>query len=295
MKDLNNDIVILGHTSYIGKHLFKYLKKKYNPKKIVGLNSKNIDLTKKIKVQKLKKYINSNTIVLLLSANKSQKNTAINILNDNFKIIYNLSFFFIKNPPKKLLYFSSQVVFGESVNNLNTHEDTKMDPTSYYGLSKIIGENIFKNIFKNLTNSNLVILRMPRIYGEGDDINNYGPTKFSYLASKNKNIKIWGDGEELREYIYIGDLIKIIDKIIYSRFSGILNIASGTVYSFITLIRIIEKINNKKIRISKLHRTEKKVNHIFNNKKFKEIFPNFKFTNMKVGLKILIKDFKKNL
>ena len=78
---------------------------------------------------------------------------------------YNL-FEYLKNKfPRQIIFVSSQVVFGENVNNLKTRENTKNIANSYYGLSKIIAENLINITFKNNLNK-FIILRMPRIYGQ---------------------------------------------------------------------------------------------------------------------------------
>ena len=282
------NLVILGSTSFIGKHLFKKFKGKYI---VHGFGSKDIDLIKKNEISKLKKYINSETIVLILSANKLQKNASIDVLNQNFQMYSNLINLFNSYEPKKVIFFSSQVVFGEYINNNRTKERTKQNPNTYYGLSKIIGEKLIEFRFKN-HKSKYVIIRMPRIYGPNDSINNYGPTQFVYNHLKKIPIKIWGDGKELREFIHINDIVNIIEIIISTNINGLLNISSGKAHRFIDIIKSIEKITNKRVKYFHAQRTGKSVNHIFDNSHFIRKFPKYKFININEGIKQLLKDNK---
>ncbi len=287
---LKNNIIILGHTSFIGSNLFNHFKnkKKY---KVKGFNSKTLNLKKKSELKKLNNYINDNSIIIILSANKKQKGAGINVLKDNFKMYYNLFEYLKNNIPRQIIFVSSQVVFGENVNNLKTRENTKNIANSYYGLSKIIAENLIKITFKNSLNK-FIVLRMPRIYGPNDNINNYGPTQFTFRAMRKQKINIWGSGKELREYIHINDIIKIFDKIVDSKINGTINIASGKPYSFVDIITVLQNLLNYKISYDHVKRTGTLVNHVFDNTNFKKYFKNYKFIDLNSGIKSLIEKNK---
>ena len=286
------NLLILGHTSFIGNHLTNYFKnkKQFNVK---GFNSKTLNLTKNSNLKKLNPYIND-SIVIILSANKTQKGAGLNVLKENFLMNFNLINYIKNKKVKKIIYVSSQVVFGENINNIKTIEKTKNIASSYYGLSKIIAENNLKITFQD--NPKLfTIIRMPRIYGPSDSIKNYGPTKFASLALNNEIIKIWGSGKELREFIHVDDIVKIFNKIINLNIYGEINIASGNAYSFIDVISEIEKILRRKVKFVSQKRTGKLVNHVFDNTKFKKTFKNFKFIDLSKGIKDIIskRDFTK--
>lgn len=282
---INNNIIILGHTSFIGKHLMNFFKNKKNYV-VRGYNSKSINLTKKNHLKKLDPYIN-NSIVIVLSANKTQKGAGSNVLKENFLMYFNLINYIKSKQVKKIIYVSSQVVFGEDVNNLKTTENTKNIASSYYGLSKIIAENNLRITFKE--NPKLfTIIRMPRIYGPGDSIKNYGPTKFVSSVLNKEIITIWGKGDELREFIHIDDIVRIFHKIIDKNIYGNINIASGKSYTFIDVILAIEKILKKKVNYTFKKRDGKLVNHVFDNSKFNKTFKNYKFIDLQKGIKDLI-------
>ena len=282
------NIIILGSTSFIGKKLLSNLKKKYQ---VLGFGSKQIDLTKKKELSKLNKYINPDSIILVLSANKLQKGASIKILDQNYKMYSNLFSLLEKNIPKKIIFFSSQVVFGEYVNNNNTKENTKQIPNTYYGLSKIIGEKLLELKFKG-NKKKYTIMRLPRIYGPDDSVDNYGPTQFVYNFLQRKQIKVWGDGKERREFIHISDVVKITELLFNSKIYGPINICSGQSYRFIDIIKIIKKITGKKVNYFNANRTGDSVNHILNNSYFNKKFPNYKFKNLHTGIIELLRDKK---
>ena len=54
-----------------------------------------------------------------------------------------------------------------------------------------------------LTGANL---RPTLIYGTDDPHNSYGPNSFYRLATKNEDIVLYGEGEELRDHVHIDDV-----------------------------------------------------------------------------------------
>ena len=285
MKKIN--YIVLGNTGFIGKNLENYLLRK---KKIVkGFASKKINLLIKAKALKLSKFINSKTIIFFLSFNKNQKNATVEDLQKNLLLTKNFLEVLNKNKPKSVLFFSSQSIYGENTNNTNTTEKTLPDPTSFYGIAKYTAERMMTKycLEKKIP---LIIVRIPRVYGLGDDVNNYGPMKFTDFFKKKKTLTLWGDGSEKRDYLYIDDLNEILLKLIKKNFTGLVNICSGTAHSFLQIIKHIESLTKQRYKLKKRRRSRPKVDHIINNKFLKQIIGDYKFTSLKSGLSLLIKN-----
>ena len=285
MKKIN--YIVLGNTGFIGKNLENYLLRK---KKIVkGFASKKINLLIKAKALKLSKFINSKTIIFFLSFNKNQKNATVEDLQKNLLLTKNFLEVLNKNKPKSVLFFSSQSIYGENTNNTNTTEKTLPDPTSFYGIAKYTAERMMTKycLEKKIP---LIIVRIPRVYGLGDNVNNYGPMKFTDFFKKKKTLTLWGDGSEKRDYLYIDDLNEILLKLIKKNFTGLVNICSGTAHSFLQIIKHIESLTKQRYKLKKKRRSRPKVDHIMNNKFLKQIIGDYKFTSLKSGLSLLIKN-----
>ena len=235
-------LIILGHTSFVGQRFVNHMQQKYVDIKIIGLSSTDVNLTCREEVEKLSQFIDSDTTVVMLSANKRQSGAGINDFVQNTKMTENLCRLMEKHPPKRFVFLSAQVVYGENTHNTNTTEKTPVDPTSYYGMAKFISERLFWKTFDSLKQSSLLIIRIPRIYGPGANRNDYGPTMFTYNAFKKAPFTIWGDGLELRDYVFIDDLTDIVDKLLFNAFDGIVNIASGKTYSFIDVLKTVESV-----------------------------------------------------
>ena len=286
-----NNFLVLGNTGFVGKHLHLYLNKKIKKDKIYGFGSKKIDLSNDKKAKKLSKFINKKSIIFFLSFNKTQRNATVKDLEKNLSIIKNFNKIIEVKKPKKIIFFSTQSVYGEDTNNLNTTEKTLPDPTSYYGIAKYLAERLLKKICDE-KEIPLVVARIPRVYGEGDSIKNYGPTMFLDNFVKGNDFSVWGNGEEKRDYIYINDLNNIIFKLANNSFKGLINVCSGKSYSFRNIITILEKVSNKKIKIKKMKRTREKVHHIMNNALLKKVIGGYKFTHLEQNLDKLYNKYK---
>ena len=285
MKKIN--YIVLGNTGFIGKNLENYLLRK---KKVVkGFASKKINLLIKAKALKLSKFINSKTIIFFLSFNKNQKNATGEDLQKNLLLTKNFLEALNKNKPKSVLFFSSQSIYGENTNNSNTTEKTLPDPTSFYGIAKYTAERMVTK-YCSEKKIPLIIVRIPRVYGLGDDVNNYGPMKFTDFFKKKKTLTLWGDGSEKRDYLYIDDLNEILLKLIKKNFTGLVNICSGTAHSFLQIIKHIESLTKQRYKLKKKRRSRPKVDHIMNNKFLKQIIGDYKFTSLKSGLSLLIRN-----
>jgi len=270
------------------------MQQKYLDINILGLSSKDVNLTCVEEVEKLSQFIDSDTTVIMLSANKRQTGAGINDFIQNIKMTENLCRLMVRYPPKRFVFFSTQVVYGENTHNTNTTEKTKVDPTSYYGMAKFISERLFWKTFNSLKHCSLITVRIPRIYGPGANRNDYGPTMFTYNALKKDPITIWGDGLELRDYVFIDDLIDIVDKLLFNAFDGVVNIASGKTYSFIDVLKIVESVCKCNVKVEYKQRTRSKVDHVINISNLKTLIGDYKFTPLDEGINVMCHYLKSN-
>lgn len=111
------------------------------------------------------------------------------------------------SPNTRILFPSSQLVYG-SPTSLPVNEDAKTSPTSIYGTHKLTIENYFR-LYHEVFGLKTVSLRIPNPYGPRQSLNHtYGIVNyFLGLALRKEPIKIYGSGEQLRDYIFIDDLV----------------------------------------------------------------------------------------
>lgn len=137
----------------------------------------------------------------------------------------------------RTLLVSTDEVYG-SIENLEANEAFNLDPSSIYSASKASADIIGIANYKT-HNQDLVISRC---------CNNYGPfqnsEKFIPLAIENlisgKNVPVYGDGLNVREWIHISDHVSALLLILkLGKPGSIYNIGTFDRYSNIELLRLI--------------------------------------------------------
>lgn len=287
-------IIVLGHTGFIGKNVFVALKKKYQKNKIIhlrGLSSGQADLTNKSSIKKLKREIANNSIIIICSAIKSNYGNSLEILKKNVRMIENIASSILGKSIKKIIYLSSNAVYGVYKNHKLINEKAQISTDTYYSVSKYISEEILKLALGEKNKKKIIILRPTIVYGANEGLTAGSPSGFLKLLKNKKKISIWGNGSEIREFLYVEDLTKIIVKLISKNFSGILNVG-GLPSSYFNLIKKISKILKTKPNLNNKKRTVPKVNKTYSKKLIKKIFPNIKLTSIESGIhKTLRKEF----
>lgn len=107
-----------------------------------------------------------------------------------------------------LIYISSDAVYEDSLKKMT--ENSSIKPNSLHGIMHCVREDLLKLYFKN----NLSIVRPTLVYGPQDTHNGYGPNYFARNALQNRNIHVFGNGEELRDHVYIDDVSQLIFEIL---------------------------------------------------------------------------------
>tara|TARA_B100000029_G_C17483815_1_gene926484 strand:+ start:443 stop:1315 length:873 start_codon:yes stop_codon:yes gene_type:complete len=270
-------VVILGTSGIIASNLIREIKK--TNIKVLAIGRKEIDLKSKDAYRSLSNRINKSDTIVFISAEAPVKN--LMMLSNNLKICSNVFKALEKKKIRQLIYVSSDAVYSDIKKKIN--EKSEILPTSLHGFMHMTREKILKSKFEKI----LCILRPTLIYGKGDTHNGYGPNRFINLANKNKNIKLFGRGEELRDHIYIEDIVKIIIECIIKKATGVLNLASGKVYSFDYLAKAIIRLSKSKSKVLKTKRVGKMPHNgyrPFNIKSLKENFPRVKIGSLKKNL-----------
>lgn len=109
---------------------------------------------------------------------------------------------------KKVVHASTGSVYGEA---LYYPQDEKhpLSPASYYGVSKLAGEN-YVLLFGRLYNMDVTVLRYFHIYGPRQEYSDVGGVVsiFGRKAIENQPLIIFGDGTQQRSFTYVKDVIR---------------------------------------------------------------------------------------
>jgi len=278
-------ILILGHTGFVGNHLERYFRHFSPEVEIVGRSLPDMDLTKEKEVFGLSDLLSLETAVIMCAAIKRQFGDNLDTFLQNLMMAINLSRLLEKHSVRRFIFFSSTAVYGEDVHNTDITEKTPVSPTSYYGMAKYTSERIFSKVIGQLKDCSFLILRPALIYGPSDESVTYGPAGFIKAALRKEQITLWGDGAEMREFIFIEDIVKIVYRLTFSEYDGVLNIVSGKSYSFKYAIKIISSLFPYELKLSTKERTKAKVDNEFNNAHFIHLLKDFSFTNLEEGIR----------
>ena len=144
----------------------------------------------------------------------------------------------------KLVFTSSAAVYGELSDV--AREDLKPNPISFYGATKLEGEKLCMRYHEEY-GTDIVVLRLFNVFGERAK---GGVVKiFLERAREGKPLIIYGDGEAVRDFIYVGDVVDALIKAALSeKASGrILNIGSGKPTKVRELAEVVAKETGVKI------------------------------------------------
>ncbi len=282
-------IIVLGNSGFIGKHLESYLVNQFPDIKVIGYSTKDIDLTDEKDAQKLVKDFDLNTAVVMCSMVKKEFGDNLDSYVKNLTMAINLCRVLDVATVKRFVYVSSTAVYGEDIENTSITEQTYIQPTSYYGMAKYASENLFQKVFSSKHAGKLLILRPPFVYGAKDRSQAYGPAGFIKKALANEKVILWGDGMELREFIYIDDLLDVVGRMLLGGHTGVINVVSGMKYNFKDILDIIETQLKTTLCIETRERTKNKANHCFSNNLIKSLLPGIIFTSLDKGISNTIK------
>jgi nucleoside-diphosphate-sugar epimerase len=122
----------------------------------------------------------------------------------------------------KVVYASSAAVYGELKNP--AVEDMTPNPLNFYGYTKLEAE---KECLRYSNSVDVTILRLFNVYGERARAGVV--KKFLESASLHRPLTVYGDGENVRDFIYVGDVVEAFYKAYIEKSASgkIINIGSG--------------------------------------------------------------------
>jgi len=104
-------------------------------------------------------------------------------------------------------------------------EKHPLNPRTFYGLSKLAGEQYLQMIAQQ-RGFNLTVLRLTQVYGPGEPVIKAIP-RFINALGKHEPPIIYGDGSDVRDYLYVEDAVNAIVLALANDQPGTYNIATG--------------------------------------------------------------------
>jgi UDP-glucose 4-epimerase len=153
---------------------------------------------------------------------------------------------------KRVMYSSTSAAYGGNPNpNIETQPDDCLNP---YSVSKVSGEKLCK-MYTNLYGLPTIIFRYFNVYGERQPIRGqYAPVIGIFLRqnSSGEPLTIVGNGNQRRDFVYVGDVCKAnilaaISEVDSDAFGQVYNVGTQISYSINQISRLI---SNNTINIS---------------------------------------------
>ena len=276
-------ILLTGATGFLGKHLLPRLHSHS-----VTLLSRNSDLSsgdhKQVKIDlqdfiSLESYLKDNSFDYLIHlAWMGIPNYSQELSELNFKVTNTLLDLSIKSGINKIISIGSCWEYGKLRGSVNEFQEGQ--EISAFAAAKL---KIAKKYFceNNSLDIKATWLRLFYVFGKNQRPNSIIPTIMSNL--NDNKLDFIKNPFEVRDYIYVEDVVNVIIGIINNDLScGVLNVSSNTLKSPLDIYNDILELTGKKKSNLKISD-----NFLTNNadlSKFFSYFPNFKFTDFKTGL-----------
>jgi UDP-glucose 4-epimerase len=272
--------VILGHSGYIGSRLATAFRDAGAD--VVGRSAPDLDLTTPHAPGALEALVEPGDTVVVLAAIKKQLGDNTDVLAQNLAITMNVCRALAAKPVRRVVFFSSAAVYGEDVQHGTITEQTPVQPTSFYGIGKFTAERL---LVRMANRGSLLILRPALVYGPAEPGYYYGPSGFLQKAQAKSPITLWGDGTELREFLFVDDVVDVTRRLAESDATGVINVVAGTSYTYEDALVAVADIVGQQPAIDSRARTKEKVDHRFDNAALRRVCPDFSFTPLREGLR----------
>jgi len=289
----NTKVLVTGGAGFVGHNLVKSLVNDFNCKVIVVDDLSNSseamleDVADKIEFHKISVCNSKKLFPLFKDVNyifhlackqiSSSGMEPVMHLRVNAESTLNILEYIRKNELpelKRFIYTGSTSIYGSSV-KLPVNENDRPDVLSSYAATKLLAENYTSMYCRNY-DIPVSVVRYSNVYGYGQSPRNpYAGVlgKFIHNALTNKTLKIFGDGEQTRDYTFISDAVDatILAAVHPRAYGDIFNIGTTVETSVKKLVKIIsenikdvtienvperdiDNIRRRSIDISKIHK-----------------------------------------
>jgi UDP-glucose 4-epimerase len=251
------NILLIGGTGFIGSALIRYYSNdgsntvicigrrdlEYN---VDGLRYFNVNKVEwSVIIEELCSFSN---LVIIDLAYTSVPNTSfldpIQDFSQNLTLVNNHLNVARQLDVLKYIYVSSGGTVYGNIDKSTNREDDPNFPQSPYGITKMACER-YVHMYHVHYGLNTNIVRPSNVYGPGQlPFRGQGFIATALGAAlKQGSIKIFGDGEQIRDYIYIDDFCEGIDSVIkHSQGGEIYNIGSGVGLTINELLQMVDEL-----------------------------------------------------
>ena len=252
------NILICGGAGFIGSVFIKnYLKNNFTSKIInldiltIGSNLKNLkDIENNLNYKFIKDDIRNESVidnlvrdvdVVVNFAAESHVDRSIAnpkpFLETNIFGTYSI-LEAIRKHDKQFIHVSTDEIYGDAQGKSSFNEDSQINPSNPYAATKAAADNLVISYYRTY-GINCIITRCTNNFGEYQFPEKLIP-KTIIRSIKDLKVPLYGDGTQIRSWIYVNDHVNAIESLISKGNSG--QVYNITAYEEITNKTIVEKI-----------------------------------------------------
>ena len=150
----------------------------------------------------------------------------------------------------RVIFASTAAAYGDVMENeLPVLESHELSPQSFYGLTKV-GVEKYLALYHQHYGLDYVVCRFANVYGErqGDKGEGGVISIFAKRIAAGKDITIYGDGTQTRDFVYAGDIVRGICKAMTTKnVNTVYNLSTQTETSLLELVQIMGKVSGHEI------------------------------------------------
>ena len=259
-------ILIFGGSGYLGTHIALGLSD-FFPITITGRRTLHPEISSKLRKSNINyslfeseqtriayNLISDHDIIIVLIPNTQPNFSNSYSKSDISKVVNftNTVFDFAVQKHKKIIFSSSGGSIYGNKHAFPIPESSSCEPITKYGAIKLELENKLREKTKEF-GTNYLILRISNPFGgtfKGYFKNGFINNSINKLLEKN-SIEIWGSGNQIRDFIHIKDMVKIINELVRFEANGTFNIGSGVGVSINEVIDQIENLLKLEVKVNR--------------------------------------------
>lgn len=155
--------------------------------------------------------------------------------------------------PIPVVYASSAAIYGDN-SNTPLNEDELPRPLSAYGVDKL-GCEMHARVAWAIQGVPTVGFRFFNVYGPRQDpMSPYSGviSIFARRVARGEDVEIHGDGQQVRDFVFVGDVVRILALAMERRFAGaqVYNLCTGRATSLVMLLEVLQELCGSKVRRS---------------------------------------------
>ena len=291
-------ILVTGGNGLVGRHLNDILPK------ALYVSSKDYDLIDRYQTDVMLDFYKPNVVINLaakVGGILDNMNNPVQYLEENTLINTNLLRSCYNHDVDKVISMGSTCMYPDVLDEYPMKEDSIFDgspPTEIfaYAMSNRVMATQIDSYVKEY-NKNWSYLIPCNLYGEYDKYEEHHSHFVSALIKKiyeaENDVEIWGTGKPLRQFMYAGDLARVIKYIIENNIKGNFNVAPNYVHSIEEITKIgLKACSKEDLKINYNNtKPDGQYRKDVDSSKLMSVLKDFEFTSLEEGIRRVYDNF----